>query len=700
MSFAEFLITDGTDQVDFLRIFFVQEWRPIAPVYEQGGIYQRTPFADRSRLVHANFTNTTQTVQLALIDHSADALIVDLQDLRRLLVKAANYWTSDRFDEPVWVQVRMKGETATRYTLIVKGDLLQDGDPFSPKNFNMGVLSQSGLTLIFEHQLWHKEKPGTTKSIAVGTPQNYDQWEDSFIQPTNGDGNYLANRWDYETLTIHLAPDTNPATAAVSINGLWGVGTFPASAVALGLGGGAGECTYFVFSRPNTGFAVNLYDTYSGFGMTGWEYWNGVVWGALPEIADTSGRFTYGDGNTHIIGYNIPSDWASLTTTNFSGYAVRLNTTGGIAMGASFPKSGVQLPWIPATSFLDVALPYALNVFPENDVLGDIIARILLRLINAGEELGAQTSASYRYASKVLVAIRSFQGSFFPEGYTGFINAVQGENEAPTEMDINMPIADADATLSVTVIDSPVGRVFEWAPVAARAMNGPLLIKLLGTINEPYKGTHRIFTRVRQVGGVAADFNVTFNYSDDPDSSIYTTPSLGTFLLSLVDEWEVIELGVLDIMPNHYGADRSTWIGFFIDLECFNVAGGTLEFSDLWFVPTNEWHGEFKVGAGTGREPALSQTDAVRGALDIDSVTDPKVEIRAMITGFNSIDKSNSWVASAPRHAMLQPNTIQRIFVWWMNDFGVSDPNIAPRGAILEGSVQALEQYLLGIGDR
>jgi hypothetical protein len=114
-------ITDGTTTVNLINTgngFLLSDWRPaIAPVKDDG-VWQSNSLSDGRRMVLQRWDNVVETFVMHVRNCNQDDTIEQMQDLRRLLQSAVEYWTSEHKVSPVWIEARAPNETNTRYALI------------------------------------------------------------------------------------------------------------------------------------------------------------------------------------------------------------------------------------------------------------------------------------------------------------------------------------------------------------------------------------------------------------------------------------------------------------------------------------------------------------------------------------------------------------------------------------------------------
>lgn len=163
-------ITDGTTTVSLINgnPFHLNDWTPNTAEPKAGGYYKDSPISDGKKLASYHWDNVIETFELKGGNSSQDAMIEATQDLRRLLVKAKDYWTSDWQDEPVYIKAKANDETNTRYALIQHGRLQSDDNyyaqPFLQPHCR-AVMDE--LLLLVERGHWSSDAPGTGTCLSL-----------------------------------------------------------------------------------------------------------------------------------------------------------------------------------------------------------------------------------------------------------------------------------------------------------------------------------------------------------------------------------------------------------------------------------------------------------------------------------------------------------------------------------------------------
>lgn len=167
------ILTDGTTIVNLFNQatkgagFFIQDWLPQASPLKDGGVWNSSPFSQGRQLVAYEWANTIDTFTLGVNGACQDDVIRDTQKLRRLLIKALDYWAADHQHEPVWLEARGDSETHTRYATIMGFEAPGDANPFATPFASLDMATIEAFTLVLEHDVWGHQKPGTGACVPL-----------------------------------------------------------------------------------------------------------------------------------------------------------------------------------------------------------------------------------------------------------------------------------------------------------------------------------------------------------------------------------------------------------------------------------------------------------------------------------------------------------------------------------------------------
>jgi len=188
-------LTDGTTSVSLVtpgeqKGFHLDNWLPEIANYKGGGIRRNNSRADGESLSGKQWANVTEEFRTIIDGENQDAVITTLQNLRRLFEKASDYWTAPWQNEPVWIEARGSCETNTRYSIVIRGHMPQDGNPHAPPFFaEPSIIGEtgSGFLISVERQPWWlSEEPGTgICAQAIGQQANWEheEWAVNTAQP-------------------------------------------------------------------------------------------------------------------------------------------------------------------------------------------------------------------------------------------------------------------------------------------------------------------------------------------------------------------------------------------------------------------------------------------------------------------------------------------------------------------------------------
>lgn len=181
MSFSELFVSDGTTRVDLIAPirtktgFSLLEWTPKAPAPKGGGTFQSSVLSDGRKKVHRVWDNIIDEFELACVGYTQNDCIRQMQDLRRLLIKADAYSITGFQKDIVYVGIRGACETNIRYAMITDWRLPEDDNPFVLPFYSDGqpLVTMDGIVLTLEHAIWNNNIPGTSECVEVTGTQDW-----------------------------------------------------------------------------------------------------------------------------------------------------------------------------------------------------------------------------------------------------------------------------------------------------------------------------------------------------------------------------------------------------------------------------------------------------------------------------------------------------------------------------------------------
>lgn len=214
-------ITDGTTTINLIgtvfRLVENPRWRPQTPQYKGGGVWQNSPFADGRQLAQTRYDNIIDSWTLHVVSSSQDDVIYSLQELRRLLTKGVEYWTTSWQNEPVWIEARASCETNTRYAIVKSFQMQEDDDPYqTPFLVASPGVAMNDIPLVIEHGIWTDTPPGIGTATETSGLQRWCSVKplvfdgiDDYL--TLGSPAILDNLHDNAfTVEAWIRPDSNP----------------------------------------------------------------------------------------------------------------------------------------------------------------------------------------------------------------------------------------------------------------------------------------------------------------------------------------------------------------------------------------------------------------------------------------------------------------------------------------------------------
>ncbi len=170
-------ISDGTEVLNLLSPttgFHLDEWEPAIVQPKGGGVFASSPFADGRRKVLRAWDNALESPKLIVNHYDQDALIADTQKLRRLLLKADNYFlTNGVSGAPVYLGKRASCETNTSYALIYDWGIPgEGGNPFrKPFISDSFFVALEKFVLGLERGHWLENPPGQGTCVQTSNLQ-------------------------------------------------------------------------------------------------------------------------------------------------------------------------------------------------------------------------------------------------------------------------------------------------------------------------------------------------------------------------------------------------------------------------------------------------------------------------------------------------------------------------------------------------
>jgi hypothetical protein len=152
----------------------VGEWEPEAG--DVDAIFSSSSLGDYRRLKYFREITTDESIPFTVKKSGQDAVIVAMQDLRRICRAAMDYWVESWNDDFVYLAVQASCETNRRYAIIHQAKVPTDNNPFGQPFLQQGDRALMTPVLLLERGPWLDAVPGTATCIEACAPSAYACW--------------------------------------------------------------------------------------------------------------------------------------------------------------------------------------------------------------------------------------------------------------------------------------------------------------------------------------------------------------------------------------------------------------------------------------------------------------------------------------------------------------------------------------------
>ena len=628
-------ITDGTTIISLIvpsTGFHLTQWIPAITDYKGGGTFQNSPLADWRQLRDSKWDTAVENFTITINGQSPDTVAFGLQELRRLLEKANQYWTTDWQNTPVYVVARMKCETNTRYGLIVKGRLGNDRNFYS-QPVTGRVTTLRDLPLVIERRAWLENVPGVSTAVAISASESYDgrnlgNYVAGAQEYTTSERVFIGNKFNEANLTdvyfyddslasfssnlmdAALPFDLIPATAAISDILYLGIDTSVSD---------SGPFNNVIFRTSGTLSA----------GTTAWEYFDGATWSALSEMdrTDDGARAFELDGDFLSVAWTQASDWAATAINGITAFWIRLLFT---ATPTGTVEQVNQLVYSSVWSYVELE---------STSIPGDITALSISKF----------RSMLITTTMMVMLGLRSTSRGASFEAY---INISDDQNLSGISVALGANTAFADSN------NAPSGRVADYTPAGAEALATRATISFNSTITAHFAGKFHLYLRVANSTANLTTYTVQIEII--ASDLTYTTQTILRGLTNVSPQgFQEIDFGEVTLPPffNSLNSGGES-AGFDIVIKLSSVnSSNNLELIDIILMPIDEWAGEFLPPENS------SSISLIDRRLIIDSIVKPKIHIKSVTEDISTglVDSIYQSIVNGP--IILQANTKQRLWI-------------------------------------
>jgi hypothetical protein len=448
------------------------------------------------------------------------------------------------------------------------------------------------ITLGIERKHWKENIPGNGTSVQISSTQTHDGRTLGRAATTNSQEVIVSSKQVYSNLT-HIFVDDGGVFGSNLLDAALPYSLLPAAPA-------VDDAVYFgndVDIAPFSSLVFDLLTALSGTLTVVWEYSDGAAgWPTLTTF----------DFNTDDLGFTgvetvawvNPSDWVTELVNGVTALWVRLRVSA-------------------FTSITTVAQQQNRNVYASMmghvntvaaQVGGDIPALNFTTTMTPVLPIVSSLTDQEVYSDRVIMALRSVSRGDTFTPYLHVTNAAS--NPSPyasfTQNDTTR-VTDPTAAWNVRATYNPPG----IQPFASRAYWA-----IVADFND-YLGSYHVFVRARQSGGDIGDINIRLGVlAFAQDDMIIRTRSKSVRPIS---EWDLIDLGVLTLVPNFIPNPTFAILEFHVEAECtVGVSIPDLYIQDLILMPVDEWSGDFY------QDTARKENGRFYQGLEIDPISHPK----------------------------------------------------------------------------
>jgi len=644
-------ITDGTVTIDLLNGagetgLHLESWRPNIPGFKGGGTFQESALSFGRQLVDRQFSNHMETFSLKASALSQDNVIRTMQEIRRLLEKAAMYWVATWQNEPVWIKAKASNETNARYSIVVTGSILEDENPYSQPFLQPGCSSvMNALTLVLEHMFWSPDIPGTGTNTPLSTVVAFDgrnlgNVDDAGVRETQTDLDsvFIVNKHNVANLSDVYIDDGGVFSANL-LDAALPYALFPAVPV-------NNDACYFgcdttiTNSGPFNNIIFDISVVESGNWDLAWQYWNGAAWASLINtwgqdntandgIVDVDPFTTLG---VRSVSWLPPTTWATVAVNGVTGYWVRCLVYNAGAAPHTIPTQQNRNPY-------SVTWPYV--EIQSTGVLGDIQALATMFMRNQSDPDGLSAPPA-SWSNNVTAGLRSMSRG---ENFSAFINLSDEQNAAGITVAVGIGSAFA------TDVQAASGRLIN-APNPA-ADEDVATVVIASPLYEEYVGDYQLYVRARQITGAVGDVLMSVTASIGGG----VAPRQQSFTSVSATEWEILSFGKVRL-PD----DVLEYVNVTFTITLDGDGAADCDLGELILIPVDEM-------AFLTEDPF---TDAVRAIgrrgdtdssyLAVDSVSSLK-RTRAAVARYATDLIVDSYILRIAGNLRLQSNSHQRLWI-------------------------------------
>lgn len=398
-----------------------------------------------------------------------------------------------------------------------------------------------------------------------------------------------------------------------------------------------------------------------------WQYWDGTgaAWANITDIRDNTNAAGLMTGDAfdttgvNVVSWNLHEIcventghlWGTTAVNGVTGWWVRAYVN---AIGTPSAPTQQNRP------IYTISWPY---VEIDSEQVGGDIEALARYVINShhyeGEISDAILGSYWPMPQRVFLGTRSNSRG---EDFTAYLNISDVQN--PPGITVT---ASGYGSSFVNAPEAPTRRAISYTP--ALTTDSVVAITIGNSVADQYYGTYRVFLRYRVLAGGA--LNGQSFYITIRDAMTYAAYYTTKTSAVQVRYYELADLGIINIPLNDktYRDGGASEQPYDFDIIVYSTGTAlpttTTLLYDLVLMPIDEWSGEFDARYQDVTGDVLSNFVI----LDIDSVTVPKIDLRA-ISKWNELSTNtgyrSAWKTISSNPASLQANATQRL--WMLSD--------------------------------
>lgn len=658
--------------------FFLDGITPGIASYRGGGIYNQSVFGDGRMLVDTQYDNVIEAIGLKLVASSQDDLARKLQDLRRLLIKAKDFWVNRFATEPVWIEARSSTETNIRYAVIYNAQMVSDSDMWRPPFLQSCSSFMDNLTLTIERGHWQDARPGVRSDVDISNETVYATNGLTYGMEANREAFILNGRQTSNISHIFKWDEGDTAFSANMVGAAlpWNWFDLPCE---------TGDAIYFGIESSDTDaarfnnlvFDLGLPSKLNDSGSEWQQYYTGA-WNTLATTvdgtADGGGKELRRVGPA-IMSFVLNSAVAPTAVNGVTAYWIRYYVTTALPATES-PTQQNRLVYTATQPYIEIA---------ADEIGGDVDAPAKISV-----------TPQYNGINRVMCAARSVsRGSNF----TPVINLAQTNN--PDGITVTVPgalttFSSAGAGLAYDTAGAAGECAFYNIPTGAQSgWLEQVKVAIAAPLAREYSGRFRLILRFlgyAYFGGgyVDCDFTIGAQVTNGSGGVAVGQPSRFDYVHSGLRATSIAaDLGVFDVSQ----FDESDEI----DISLYVSSDGTgfleLYMYDLWMMPVDE----FVVDSRDLRNASATASEAPQrtGSLVIDGTSLKRVNSYAMD---NSRVMARYNTSSSARPFIKPNNNVRLYFMnFWMGNYNLFESDWKYAASV---TIEKIQRYLSMRGDR